>query len=205
MSIWWLVWGVLSFILLGATIWSLVILFQQKKAWEDFAKRKQLVFKKGTFSGPCEVEGTIEGMNIALFTATQQKEDSRKNRQLTVLQLTCPRPFVDSLAAGTPEMLPFLNSLDLIKPHPVENSNWDKKNHHIYSRNKTDVDAYLTDERLKILGKLLSLGNADNLIVMEPEDVVFRFETSNPLTDVAKLDALVSKLIQAFKKLDPST
>ena len=204
MTIWWLLWAILSFILLGSTIWSLIILQQQKKAWAEFAKRKDLLFKKGKFSAPCEIEGTIEGMNIGLFSATQQKEDARKNRQLTVLQLKKPKGYVDALAAGTPEMLPFLNSLTLITPHPLEDKNWDKKNHHIYSRNKEVVSAYLTPERIALLNKILKVGNSDNIVVMEAEETVFRFETSNPLTELSKIEALVSKLVMAMKKLEPS-
>jgi len=203
LTIWWLLWAVLSFILLGATVWSLAILQQQKKTWSEFAKRRGLLFKKGKFSAPCEVEGTADGMHISLFSATQQKEDARKNRQLTVLQIKYPKSFVDSFAAGTGEMLPFLNSLGSISPHPLEDKNWDKTNHHIYSRNKEAVKKYLTEERVTLLNKILKVGNSDNVIVMEPEEVVFRFETSNPLTDLSQLDAMVSKLVAAMKKLEP--
>ncbi len=204
MSIWWLLWGVLSFILLGTTIWSLIILFQQKKTWSVFAKRRGLVYNKGTLAGPCEISGTIDGLSIGMFTATQMKEDSRKNRQVTVLQLTQGTPLFDSMAIGTPEMLPFLNSLDALTVYPLEHDKWDKKHNHLFSKNKKAADVFLSEERLTILNKILKIPNSDNLILLDLNQGVFRFETNNPLHDLAKLDSLVTKLIAAIKKLTPS-
>lgn len=194
----------LSFVLLGTTAWSLLILFRQKKAWAAYAKQKGLAFVKGRFSAPCGMEGTIDGVNVSFFTAVQQKEDSRKNRQLTVVQFILGKPFIEYIAAGTDEMLPFLNSLDLLTPHSLENSKWDSKTHHIYSRNKEAVNYFLTEERITILNNILKLSNSDNIVLLSSEEGVFRFETSNPLTDIDKIDKLVTKLIANIKKLYPS-
>lgn len=203
MSIWWFLWFLLSVVILGTTIWSLVILFQQKKAWAEYAKRKGLAYTKGTFSSSSRVEGSFDGFNISLFAATQQKEDSRKNRQLSVIQIILSKPFVDSLGAGTAEMLPFFNSLDALSPHAIDNKKWNAKLNHLFSRNKEAVNLYLTDERVVVLNNILKLSNSDNFVLLTDEDGVFRFETSNPLTDVDKIDKLVSKLIANIKKLHP--
>jgi len=203
LSIWWFLWFVLSFVLLGTTAWSLVILFKQKKAWQEYAKRKELVFTKGTFSGPCQIEGSIDEFHVTCFTATQQKEDSRKNRQLTVIQLTLAKPFVNAIGAGTAEMLPFLNSLELITPHSLKHEKWDSKNNHIFSQNKKAIDKFLTPERIVVLNNILKLSNSDNLVLLEEEQGVFRFETSNPLTEVDKIDTLITKLMASIIKLRP--
>jgi len=203
LSIWWFLWFVLSFLLLGTTAWSLVILFKQKKAWADYAKRKGLVFTKGTFAGSCSMEGSIDGFNVSLFSATQQKEDSRKNRQLTVVQLILAKPFIDAIAAGTAEMLPFLNSMEALTPHSMESDKWDSKINHIFSRNKAAVDKFLTEERIVILNNILKLSNSDNLVVLTEEEGMFRFETSNPLTDVEKIEKLISKLMVNINKIQP--
>lgn len=203
MSIWWFLWIILSFVLLGTTVWSLVILFKQKKAWSAYAKRHSLIYTKGTFSGPCEVEGNLDGFKISLFTALQQKEDSRKNRQLTVLQLILPKPFVKAFAAGTQEMLPFLNAITPLSPHSIENSKWDSKANHIFSKNKEAVDKFLTEERVVTLNNILKLSNSDILIIISDEDGVFRFETTNPLTDLDKIEKLISKLMANIKALRP--
>ncbi len=151
------------------------------------------------------MEGSIDGFNVSFFTAIQEQEDSRKNRQLTVIQLVLGKPFIDFLAAGTSEMLPFLNSMEIVSPHSLENDKWNSKANHIYSRNKEAVNLYLTDNRIAILNNILKLSNSDNLILLDDEKGVFRFETSNPLTDDVKIDKLVTKLMVSINKLLPDT
>jgi hypothetical protein len=203
LSIWFLLWFVLSFILLGATCWSTIILIQQKKAWSAYAAKKGLTFTRGTFFGPCSMEGVLDDYNLSFFTATQVHEDSRKNRELTVGQINIYKPFVDSIACGTAEVLPFLQSLEGMSRHNVKNGKWNTK-FHIFSGNKDAVDAYLTEERIKVLTSILSMPNAHVIIVMDEDEAAFRFETSNPLKEEKQLEVIVDKLIAKIKKLEPT-
>ncbi|MEZ5902972.1 MAG: hypothetical protein R3D88_06655 [Alphaproteobacteria bacterium] len=202
MSFWFFVWFVLSFLLLGTMAWSTIILVQQKKTWKAFAEKKGLKFTPNKFFEPAEVEGILEGYNISFFTATQQKEDTRKNRQLTVLQVIGNQKFVDGIGAGTSEMIPFLKSLESITPHDIAEERWDK-DFELRSRNKKAVDTYLTDERVKVLKSILGMPGADVLILMDDNEGVFRFETSNPLHDLPQVEAMVTKLLSRIEKLKP--
>jgi hypothetical protein len=188
---------------LGATGWSTYILFQQKQAWRKYAKIRDLDYDNGTMFGPCSMEGAYGDYTLSFFTAVQQFEDERKNRQLTVMQVTANVPFIDGIAMGTKEMFPFLRTLDAISPHNIESDKWNKKNA-IRSRNKNAVNAYLTEERIEIFTQILNMPNSDVLIVLDDKEGVFRFETSNPLKNVKQIDSVVNKLIARIKKLQPS-
>ena len=204
MSIFWfLVWFLLSAILLGATLWSTVILVQQKQAWRAYAKRKDLRFTPNKFFEPGELEGVLDGYNISFFTAMQEKEDARKNRQVTVMQIATNKKFVNGIGAGTFEMRPFLKLLEALSPHEIKSASWNK-DHDLRSRNKKSVTAYLTEERVKIISSILTMPNTNVLILMDQNEAVFRFETNNPLTDEKKIDAIVSKLYARIEKLKPS-
>ncbi len=203
MSLWFLLWFVLSFVLLGATGWSTIILIQQKKAWREYAKKKDLIFTPNKFFEPASLEGVIDGYNVSFFTAVQQNPDSRKNRQLTVMQVNSNKPFVDGVVCCTAEMLPFLQSLDAITPHDLKVGKWNKKNH-IRSRNKKAVDAYLTEERVAVLSSILGMPNSDILVLLDGNEGVFRFETPNPLQNAVQVDNVINKLIARIKKLEPS-
>lgn len=176
---------------------------QQKKAWSDYASKKGLAFTRGTFFGPCTVEGIIEGYSLSCFSATQQNEDPRKNRELTVVQISIDAPFIDSVACGTAEVLSFLQSMESLTPHDVKVGQWNKK-YHIRTRNKKAVDIYLTEERVKILTSILSMPNAHVIILMDEGEAVFRFETANPLKEAKQLDTVVSKLVSRIHKLQPT-
>jgi len=193
----------MSAIILGATGWSTYILFQQKKAWRQYAKIRGLDYDHGTTFGPCSMEGTQGDYTLSFFTAVQQYEDERKNRQLTVMQVTANVPFIDGVAMGTKEMFPFLRTLDAITPHDVQSKKWNKKNA-IRSRNKKAVNTYLDEERIEVLTQILSMPNSDVLIVLDGEQGVFRFETSNPLKNAKQIHNVVNKLIARIKTLQPS-
>lgn len=203
MSLWFLLWFLLSFILLGATFWSTIILIQQKQAWKEYAKKYGLTYTSGKFFAPPNMEGVIDGYNVSFFTAVQQNPDARKNRQLTVMQVNANTPFVDGIACGTAEMLPFLQSLELLTPHEVKEGTWNKKNH-IRTRHKKAVDAFLTAERVHILNEILSMPNADIIVILDDSEGIFRFETPNPLNDAKKIDVVLHKLMTRIKKLEPS-
>ncbi len=203
MSLWFLLWFVLSFILLGATFWSTIILLQQKKSWSRYAAKKDLIFTRGTFFGSASVEGTINGYEISLFSATQQRADARQNRQLTVLQVTADHSFIDAVACGTNEMLPFIKSLESVSHHEIKTKSWNKK-HYVMSRHKKAIDEYLTEERVKVLGSVLGMPNADILVLLDGNGGVIRIETANPLQDAAKLEKIVNNIMAGFQKLRPS-
>lgn len=202
MNIWFILWILLSIILLGVTGWSTYILFQQKKAWKQYAKKYGLKFDRGTTFGPCTIEGTIKDYTLNFFTALQQNEDSRKNRQLTVMQITAAKPFVDGVAAGTKEMLPFLETLEALEAHEIKVIKWPKK-FHVFSRNKAAVNKFLNEERAKILGSILSMPNSDTLVLLDDKEGVFRFETPNPLASAKQIDSVIKKLIAKIEKFAP--
>ena len=202
MSLWFLLWFVLAFILLGATFWSTIILVQQKKAWKEYAKLKSLTFVENGFFESATVEGIVDGYGVSIFNALQQNPDARKNKQITVLQINANTTFVDGIACGTKEMFPFLQSLDALTPHDVKQSGWNKK-HDIRTRNKSAVDQYLTEERVKILNNILSMPNTDVIVLLDGNEGMFRFETPNPLKDISQIETIIKKLLTRIKKLEP--
>jgi len=198
--IWIFLWGVFSFIILGATFWNLSILFNQKKAWKEYADKKGLMFQKGSFAGPCAMDGTIDGYQISLFTAEQQNTDARKSRKVTGIQVNLDQPFINSLGAGTGEMITFLKSIPNIKPHEIQSKSWSSQ-HFIFSQNTKAIEGYLTDDRLDALNKMLGMKGADVLFLADGNGAVLRCETSNPLSDAKLLEKLISATLKRFEAL----
>lgn len=203
MSIWFLLWFVLAVIIIGATLWSTIILIQQKQAWKSYAAKKGFNFTPNKFFEPAVMEGTMGDYTVSFFTAVEQNEDSRKNRQITVAQINANFPFSSGIGAGSPKMLAFLQALETIKPYDVDSKVWQKKNH-IYVEDQKTASSFLTEARLKIINDLLSFPKANVIILLDQNEGVFRFETSNPLHDQKKIEAFVTKVIARIEKLRPS-
>ena len=197
---WILVWLIVAFIILGATMWSTIILVQQKQAWAAYAKKNNLRFIRGKFFAPAEMNGEIGEYDVSFFTAEQQNLDERKNKFLTVVQVTIDESFVDGFAAVSPEMRPFLESLDTIKKHKPKTKGWDKNNY-LSSRNRDVVEAYLTEERLKVITSLLNMKSADVLVLSDESNALIRIETSNPLQQVDQIEKLIKNVFARIEKL----
>ena len=199
-ALWIFIWIIFSTIILGAAFWSLAIQFQQKKTWEAFAKKAGLKYMKGTFTGPCGVEGVLDGYDVSLFTAEQQNQDNRKNRKVTGLQINANEGFVDAIAAGTSEVRPFIKSLGGLSHHKIDDKKWNKSLT-LFSRNKEAVDLFLTDERIDTIQKMLKIKNADVILLLDENEGGYRIETSNPLTDLVQLEKMVKATIARYKIL----
>lgn len=197
---WILLWLVLSAILLGATFWSLRILLRQKAAWEAFAKSKNFTFKRGTFMGPAEMSGVIGEYKLEFFTAERQGADARSRRFMTVIEINLAQGLVEGAVMGTQEMLPFMQSLELIHPHTIEGSGWET-GLYAFIKNDDVVKAYLTPDRLEVFSSILKTKNADVLIVFHDTQFVVRLETVDPMQDPEKIDKIVKRIMVLMDKV----
>ena len=155
MWFWLLFWFVLSFIIIGASVWSWMILFQQKKAWDAFAKKHGLSYTPGRLLGPASLEGYIEDYKISFFIGEKQAPDVRNRRYMTIVEMTFPEGLVGGGVAGTSEMLPFMQTLSQLKPFSMtSDEHWDKS-HRVFARDQEVVRGFLTPRRVKHLNALL--------------------------------------------------
>lgn len=190
---WFLIWFVLSAILLGTSAWSLLILLRQKKAWSDFATKHKLIFNRGTFMGPAEISGMIDDYKIAFYTAERQSTDVRKKRYVSVIELTASEGLFDGGVAGTQEMLTFMQSLQQVHYFKVEAQGWDET-HRIFVRNDLSAAAYFTPDKLEVFASILKTRNADVFIVFTDENYLVRLETSDPMQDADKIEKVVLRI-----------
>lgn len=194
MSLWILLWFVLSAIILGASGWSAYILFRQKKAWEAFAVKHKMNYTAGRMMGPPTLEGFLGPYRISFFTAERQGPDIRSRRYVTVVEIVFPEGLIDGAAAGTPEMIPFMETLTTLSPLKIESDKWSEKNR-MYARNRDAVRMYLNPQRLDNLIELLATRNADVIILFDDNEAMIRLETSDPILDPSKADKILKRLI----------
>jgi len=203
LSIWIFIWVIFAAVMIFVTGWSTFILIKQKQAWKKFAADKGINFRSGKFFSPCEMEGEIEGFRVSFFTGEQQNPDVRKNRQLTIVEITDMEPYVDGIACGSNEMKEFIDMLDGLSLHKIDHEKWNKNNV-LASRNKKSVEAYLTDKRIKLISEFLAFPKSDVIIIFNENQAVYRFETANPLTETGMISEMLKKLFARIEKLRPT-
>jgi hypothetical protein len=197
---WLLLWIVLSAILIGATLWSLKILMRQKSAWEAYAKDKSFTFTRGTFMGPAEMSGVIGDYKLSFFTAERSSADVRAKRFVTVIEINLVDGLIDGGTVGTKEMLAFMQSLDRLRPYPIEGEGWGKE-YFAFMKYHGSAKAYLTPERIDVFNQLLKTRNADVILVFNDKELVLRLETSDPMQEAEKIDKIVKRLLGLVDKV----
>lgn len=197
---WVFIWVLLSSIVIGATLWSLKILFDQKSAWEKFAKAHSFSLNKGTLMGPAEMNGVIGDYKFSFFAAERDGTDIRSRRMLTVMEVNLIDGLVDGAAMGTEKILPFLQTLDKLHPYKIEHPSWDK-GLFAFARNDQNIKAYLTAERVDAICQLLKTKNADVLVLFNDREALVRMETSDPMKDTEKLEKVTKRAMALLEKL----
>ena len=195
---WILLWVILSVVLLGSALWSLQILMRQKKAWEAYAKKKGLVFNKGTFMGAAEINGVIGNYKIAFFTAERQEADVRRRRYVTSVEITLSEGLVNGGVAGTQNVLTFMQSLGKLHPYPIDG--W-QPTQYMFVLHDDVIKAYLTPDRLETFDNILKTRNSDTVIVFSDQEMAIRLETSDPMQDADKMDKVITRILGLADKL----
>lgn len=196
----WVCLVVFVFIFVG---WTLLVLFQQKKAWEAFAKKNKLKYKSGTFMGSPEVSGDMNGYLFSLFSGSQQTEDVRGQRFVTIIEFQMGKGMPTGGVIATKEFSAFAEGLVFKQIYKPELAEWDG-NYVVRARDKKNLDVYLSNERQKILYSIFKMKNASALFFFDEIEAVLRIETSDPLRNEAHLDKIIKQLLGAIDILVPT-
>lgn len=198
--LWILLWVVFSAIILGASFWSTIILQKQKRAWSEFAKKHKLKYIGGKFMESPTVAGTLRGFSVSFFSALRDPDDPKARRYVSVIEIKALQGLAGSSAAGTAEMVPFMQTLSALKPYEVNSVHWDK-NFRFFTRDAAVTDAYLDNARIRHLNAILATKNADVLVMFDETAALVRVETPDPVQEIAKIEKVMDHLIKNFEPL----
>lgn len=203
---WIFIWAILSLFIMSVSIWSYMILRQQKNAWASFAKKHNLEFTKGKLMEPPFMRGAINGRTVVFFTGQQQTDDARGVRMVTIIEfdMHCGLPVPGAI--GSKETAAFLASLRMEHTYLPENpeENWSAA-YVTRTREPKILASYMTPTRRAAVHALLSMKNCVALWIFDERDCVFRIETNDPLRDPAKLDKILNRIMGELDKLVPDS
>src|SRR5262245_8805674 len=156
---WFILWLLLSGSLIFFAGWTIYILYMQKKSWRDFAKKNQLRFTSGKYFSTPEVNGTVDGYTVGVFSSEHISQDVRGSRRLTAIEvgLHSRMPFAGAVGSG--------GMVNLIERQPY--SDEVRPDHKGWSTayvargaSGSALEAYLTPARIEALTGLMKMKNA---------------------------------------------
>lgn len=201
MSIWLALWIVISLVLIGFLCWTVFILFQQKTIWKGFASKYKLRYNGNALLQSPEMDGMIESYKVSFFTGEHVSEDMRGSRKLTAIEIRLHSvlPIDGGIASGG--MVPFVKNFEFKAEVRPGHEAWNKA-YIAAGTNRNVLKAYLTDERIENLIKLMRVHNVWVILMFRNENVLLRVDTPNALASRGYLEKLTSLMIKVAKSLE---
>jgi hypothetical protein len=201
----WLVWiglGAFVFFIYG---WSLKVLIEQKRAWRAFAQKNKLSYEHGRLTTPASVTGLYEGYRIYLYTDAEFTPDIRGQRFVSVIELELGQGAPTGAAIGSKKLEGFVLSLERLRQEykPLYEG-WDDSIV-LRTRNAAILKLYLTDKRLAALKDVFDMKSSGVLFFFDEVEAVLRIQSSDPLKDSKRIEAILKRLIKAASVLKISS
>ena len=148
-----------------------------------------------------EIDGSIDGFKIDVFTSEHVAEGARSNRKLTAIEVSLHSvlPVDGAIASGgMVQLVKELGFKTEIKPeHELWNSSYVAA-----ADNGRALKAYLTPERLDALLRMMRIKNSWMILIFRAERLLLRIDTPDPLTSEDYLSRLVDLMIKSAKALE---
>lgn len=201
MSLWFIVWFILSVALLYFLGWTILVLQRQKKSWKAFAKKYKLRYTPNSFMESPAVNGVIDGYRVNILMGEHQTQDARRARKLSAIEINLETVMPADGALGSADMVPIIQEINLKAELKPEHRNWDDS-YIAMTDKKAVMNQYLTQERLEVLTKLMKVKNSAVILIFRDEIMLLRLDTPDPLDKPQRLDKLVKKMIETAKVLE---
>ena len=194
-----LLWVAISAVILGTFFWSTIILQKQKKAWAEFAKRHKLTYEGNAFMESPTVSGIMRGANVTITSVLLDPDDMKARRYVSMIIINTQEGFAGGGAAGTSYWDPMIQELSALQPVRLESSHW-SENVKFYARDEAVARIYLDNARMRHLNAIMTLKNAEVLVMYDEREAEVRVMTSDPIQDIEKAEKVINHI---FKHLEP--
>lgn len=194
-KLFWLIWLVLSSFIIIIYGWSLRILYQQKKAWREFATKHKLEYKPGRLTESPIVSGRYQNKRFYLYTGVKTVPDIRGQRFVTIIEIELGRGVPVAGVAGTQDMETFISNLNFENDFAPNSQYWEQS-FRMRTNDIPTLHKYMTEERLQALKRLFSLKNSAVLFFFDEIDSVLRIETSDPLRDANHIERVLGGILK---------
>lgn len=197
---WILIWVLISVFIIGIFVWSLDILFRQKREWRRFAGRHGLEYNKGKLMQSPVVIGELSGYTFHLYSEEQLTAERGGRRFRTVLHFALPGGMPTSGFIATSDYKELADTLDLPQKIVPDHEQWPKNN----VGRAADAGAltpYFTENRIKAIARLCQMQKASTVFVFDETETYLRVETADPLQDADRIDRITQRMIKVADTL----
>ncbi len=201
MSIAFIIWFSISSFLLGFWLWTIYMLFRQRKAWKFYAQKRKLRYSSDGFYEGSSINGEIGGYKVSIFTSEHSELDARSKRRLSAIEVSLHSELSVYSAIASGGMVPIVEDLDLHQEFRPEFNRWDDS-YIIRTRDSNYISKYLDEVRISKIVDLMEENKVWVIILFLGVPGLLRIDTPDPLDNPKKIDYLVKKMIEVARILE---
>lgn len=203
MTIWMILWVLLSAALLGFMVWSGYIIYRQKKAWKAYAARYKLRYTPGGFYESPSMSGMMGDYGVSVFTGQHARADSRSIRKMSAIEIKLSTILPSEGAVTSGGFVDTLRELEFSRELRMEHPSW-KKSYMVVCDAPHVMRSYLTPDRLEGLIDLMRVPSGWVILIFKSETGLLRFDTPKPLDTPESVDKIIKKMLKLAKILELS-
>ncbi len=201
MSIWLLIWLLISAALLGFLFWTILILVRQQAVWKKYAAKHKLRFKPNSFFEVPEIAGLMGEHAINAFSGEHMGPDARFSRKMTAIeiQLASKMPVNGGIASAG--MVDLVQGMGFKEEYSPRHAKWEDS-YMAAAASRNVLEIYLNETRLNALTDLMAIKNAWVILVFKGDVTLLRIDTPDPLCTEKTLDMMAQKMLATAKVLE---
>jgi hypothetical protein len=200
-SIWIVVWIILSVIMIGFLGWTIGVLLKQKASWKAFAKNHKLRYVANKFMYSPTMDGVIDGHKFSFFQSEHTSADIKGTRNLTAIEVNLNSVLPADATIASAGLVSVAKELNFKAEVTPEFKGWDE-NYIALTDNKPLIEAYLTDERLDVLTRLMKIKGVWVMLISLQDTLLLRVDMPDPLMSADTLEKTKKRLLMAAKILE---
>ncbi len=201
LSIYLVLWLLVSGFLVGFWLWTIYVVLKQKKAWKFYAQKKKMRFHTASFLETPTISGSVDGYSVTMFASEHGELDARSQRRLTAIEVSLQTqlPFAIGLASGG--MVNLVESLKLPQEFRPNVKGWEDS----YALRTNDLSlasGYFTEDRLNKLASLMKTDRAWIIFLFIVDEGILRLDTPLPIDNPKAMDVLIKQMINVARALE---
>ncbi|MFP4313677.1 MAG: hypothetical protein ACLFR0_05050 [Alphaproteobacteria bacterium] len=142
-----------------------------------------------------KVHGVYKGYSVALFTGEHESERGASNRQMTAIEVELESRMPISGAVASGGMVGIVQELSYSDEYLPAYDFWNSE-FITRSDDKYIMAEYLTEERAKVLCKLMDNKKFWVIFIFKGNDTVLRIDTADPFDSLEKLTKTMNEMIE---------
>ncbi len=201
MSISFILWFLISAFLLLFWLWTLYVLYNQKRAWKFYADKKKLRYSSNGFYEGSNISGVVDGYKISIFTSEHSELDARSGRRLSAIEINLHSILSVKGAMASGGMVALVEALNMSHEFKPAVKGWDDS----YVAKADNIDymrEYLNEDRLGAVLKLMAMDSVWVVLLFSDDASLLRIDTPLPLDNPKKIDDIVKKMIKVARVLE---